>query len=108
MVSHVKITLSNSVSQHPLWYDVMTKPTQEHRLKSETRLLIIQALIQTPDMTRTQIARAINRKKSPHLTTVLNQMVEEGILQCHIIQFHNGVSGYVYSLTEAYIGGINS
>lgn len=83
----------------------MTRPVQEHRQKSETRQLIIHALMQTPDMTRTQIARTINRKKSPHLTTVLNQMVEEGILQCHIIQFHNGVSGYVYSLTEDYLGG---
>lgn len=87
---------------------MMTKPMQEHRQKSETRLLIIHALTQTPEMTRTQIARAINRKKSPHLTTVLNQMVEEGILQFHITQFHNGVSGYVYSLTEAYIRGLHS
>lgn len=86
----------------------MTRPMQEHRQKSETCLLIIDALMQTPDMTRTQIARAINRKKSPHLTTVLNQMVEDGILQFHITQFHNGVSGYVYSLTEEYLGGSNS
>ncbi len=83
----------------------MTRPIQEHRQKSETRQIIIHALIHTPDMTRTQIARAINRKKSPHLTNILNQMVEEGILQCRIIQFHNGVSGYVYSLTQEYLRG---
>lgn len=80
---------------------------QEHRLKSETRTLIIRALMQTPHMTRTQIARAIHRKKSPHLTAILNEMVEEGILQVDIIQFHNGVSGYIYSLTEAYIRGLD-
>jgi DNA-binding HxlR family transcriptional regulator len=77
---------------------------QEHRLNSQTRQLIIDALRQTPEMTRTQIARAINRKKSPHLTTLLNQMVEDNILQYRIIQFHNGVSGYTYSLTQDYLG----
>ena len=77
---------------------------QEHRQKSHTYTMIIEALIQTPEMTRTQIARAINRKKSPHLNTLLYQLVEEGILQHRIIQFHNGVSGYVYSLTKDYRG----
>lgn len=77
---------------------------QEHRQKYQTQKLIIDALILTPEMTRTQIARAIGRKKSPHLTTILHQMVDEGILNHRIIQFHNGVTGYLYCLSEAYKG----
>lgn len=77
---------------------------QEHRPKSQTISLIIHALSQTSEMTRSEIATAITRKKSPHLNTVLDQLVIEGILQCRIIQFNNGVSGYLYSLTDNYKG----
>lgn len=81
---------------------------QEHRQKSQTQLLIIHALLQQQELTRTQIARTIGRKKTPHLTALLDQMVQEGILEHRIIQFHNGVSGYIYSLTEAYRGELFS
>mgnify|MGYP002859756953 FL=1 len=81
---------------------------QEHRQKSQTQMLIIHALTQDPELTRTQIARTIGRKKTPHLTALLDQMVQDGILEHRIVQFHNGVSGYVYSLTQAYKGELFS
>lgn len=74
---------------------------QEHRPIDDTRDMILRivARSQTP-MTRTQIARALNRKKTPHLINLIESMVQEGLLSVQIKTFHNGVKGYVYTLAR--------
>lgn len=72
---------------------------QEHRERDQTRKLIVE-VIQSHGrpLTRTQISRALNRKKSPHLITLIDEMAQENLLTKQIVTFHNGVTGYVYSL----------
>jgi len=59
-------------------------------------MIDIVAQSSTP-LTRTEIARRLNRKKTPHLIHMLDVLVEDGLFQCSIRTFHNGVTGYVYS-----------
>lgn len=71
---------------------------QEHRTRDDTRRLILKAVADSAQpLTRTQIARAIERKKSPHLIDLIEELVQEGRLYCEIKTFHNGVKGYVYA-----------
>lgn len=75
----------------------MTK--QAHRPQGETRRLVLELVTQSPlPLTRAQIATALNRRKTPHLTQLLDELVEQGIFVRQIVTFHNGVQGYVYSL----------
>ncbi len=74
---------------------------QDHRPRRETVDLILEHLADASPMTRTQIARAIKRKKTPHLIDLLDDMVEEGLLSRAVKRFHNGVEGYVYSVIES-------
>lgn len=73
--------------------------TQEHRPYNKTRFTIIQAMLTSENpLTRTQIAQLLNRKKTPHLINILNNLVDEGILIRDVKTFHNGVQGYTYHL----------
>jgi len=75
---------------------------QEHRPRHETRRLIFEAVRDSDEpLTRTQIARALNRRKSPHLIDMIDEMVTENILTRTVKVFHNGVQGYVYSVNIA-------
>lgn len=75
---------------------------QEHRPLSETRELIVRSLIEAErPLTRTEIARALARKKSPHLIDIIDNLVDEQILDRGVKTFHNGVQGYVYSLRQS-------
>ena len=74
---------------------------QEHRTKDITQQLIIKALqTSKKPLTRTQIARALNRKKSPHIIELIDEMVAANIVQQDVKTFHNGVKGYIYSLVS--------
>ena len=71
---------------------------QEHRLKATTQKLIIKLLAESDEpLTRTDIARGLNRSKTPHLINLIDKMVDEGLLVKGVKTFHNGVQGYVYS-----------
>lgn len=75
--------------------------TQEHRPREETRRLILEALTsRSGALTRTQIARAIQRQKTPHLIDMIEELVDEGVLVRRVKLFGNGVQGYLYSLAE--------
>jgi len=64
--------------------------------------MILEAIAsQDKPLTRTQIARVLNRKKSPNLIAILDEMIADGLLTWNIVTFHNGVQGYAYSLTAA-------
>ncbi len=71
----------------------------EHRLRDHTERLILEAVASSGrPLTRTQIARVLNRKKTPHLIALLDDMVQQGQLVQAVTTFHNGVQGYVYSI----------
>lgn len=77
---------------------VTTRRTQTHRPKHETRELIIDVLQSAPKpLSRTQIARAIERRKCPHLNNMIDLLVAEGLVQRTIKTFPTGVQGYVYA-----------
>ena len=48
-------------------------------------------------LTRTQIATALEREKTPHLIDLIEELVDEGYLVRHVKVFGNGVEGYIYS-----------
>lgn len=72
-------------------------PKQDHRDREESLSLILSAIEHTPSgLTRTQIARALNRTKTPHLIKLIEGLVEDGYLVRRVRIFGNGVEGYVY------------
>lgn len=77
-------------------------PKQDHRPRDETRLMIMKAVqAHSGAMTRTQIARALDRTKTPHLIDMIEELVDEGFLVRYVKIFGNGVEGYVYALVDA-------
>ncbi|MEL6405646.1 MAG: hypothetical protein AAFN11_19995 [Chloroflexota bacterium] len=74
---------------------------QDHRPKDETLALIVDVVANAQGgLTRTQIARALERTKTPHLIELIESLVDEGYLQRHIKIFGNGVEGYLYVLVD--------
>lgn len=72
-----------------------------HRRRTDTRTMILEAIADNGEaLTRTKIAQVLNRKKSPNLIAILDEMVTDGLLTWQIVTFHNGVQGYAYSLTD--------
>jgi predicted transcriptional regulator len=72
-----------------------------HRTQEQTRQAIIDLLVNhRHPMTRAQIAGSLGRKKSPFLITVLERLVNDGVLARDIFTYHNGVEGYVYALKQ--------
>ena len=75
---------------------------QDHRPRSETRQMMIGIVAQSDQpLTRTQIVNRLHRKKTPHLINMMDALVDEGIFIRSIVTFHNGVTGYVYSVAES-------
>ena len=73
-------------------------PKQDHRARDETLNLIMSAIENNPSgLTRTQIANALNRTKTPHLITMIESLVESGYLRRQVKIFGNGVEGYLYT-----------
>lgn len=74
---------------------------QEHRPKDETRALIVRAVRAAPGgLTRTQIASAVKRAKTPHLIDLIEELVQEGHLTKRVQVFGNGVEGYRYQVKD--------
>ncbi len=75
---------------------------QDHRPRDETLNLILTAIADYDEggMTRTQIARALQRAKTPHLIDLIESLVNDGYLARRVKIFGNGVEGYVYHLAE--------
>lgn len=72
-------------------------PKQDHRPKDETLKLILAAVANSPGgLTRTQIANALDRTKTPHLIDLIEGLVETGHLRRQVKIFGNGVEGYLY------------
>ena len=77
--------------------------SQDHRPLSETRQMMIDIVAQSEaPLTRTEIVNRLNRKKTPHLINMMDDLVEHGIFQRSIHTFNNGVTGYVYTLSPAF------
>jgi hypothetical protein len=77
----------------------MTK--QKHRPRKDAQQLILNVIASHPNgLTRTQIADALMRTKTPHLIRLIEELVDEGFLVKQVKIFHNGVEGYVYLLGE--------
>jgi hypothetical protein len=76
-------------------------PIQDHRPREEARELILEAVAQSKNgLTRSQIAKTIERTKTPHLIDLIEELVEEGHLQRRIKIYANGVEGFLYSRAE--------
>ena len=76
---------------------------QDHRPRTETRKMMIEIVANSDHpITRTQIVNGLNRKKTPHLIDMMDALVDEGIFSRDVVTFHNGVTGYVYSLAQEY------
>lgn len=72
-------------------------PIQEHRPRDETRQLLVDLLRQSDQpLSRTQIARALNRRKSLHLNSLIDALVLEGLVARTVATFPTRVQGYVY------------
>lgn len=76
-------------------------PKQDHRAQDKSLNLIVTAIENSPSgLTRTQIARALERTKTPHLIELIENLVEGGFLQRQVKIFGNGVEGYIYISTK--------
>lgn len=77
----------------------MTK--QDHRPRDETLALIVDVVANhAGPITRTQIAKALERAKTPHLIDMIEGLVEAGYLVRRVKVFGNGVEGYIYELAR--------
>lgn len=77
--------------------------SQDHRPLRETRQLMIDIVAQSErPLTRTEIVNRLNRKKTPHLINMMDELVETGVFQRSIVTFNNGVTGFVYTLSLAF------
>lgn len=77
--------------------------SQDHRPLSETRQLMIDIVARSAEpLTRTEIVNRLNRKKTPHLIDMMDKLVDEGIFRKDVHTFHNGVTGYRYSIDRTY------
>lgn len=75
---------------------------QDHRPRSETRQMMIEIVAKSEKpLTRTEIVNRLKRKKTPHLISMMNSLVEEGIFVRSMVTFNNGVTGYVYSIADS-------
>lgn len=73
---------------------------QDHRPRDETFNLIVEAIADSDGLTRTQIATALNRTKTPHLINMIEGLVDNGYLVRHVKIFGNGVQGYIYTINS--------
>ena len=77
--------------------------SQDHRPLTETRQLMIDIVAQSErPLTRTEIVNRLNRKKTPHLINMMDELVDDRIFQRNIVTFNNGVTGYIYTLAREY------
>lgn len=84
--------LKNETVMKPI---VKTFPRQWHN-RADT-LAQIEWAVRMGCQTRLEIARAISRKKTPHLIGLIEELVSEGIIHRHHTTANNGVLMYYYS-----------
>ena len=53
-------------------------------------------------LTRTEIVNRLNRKKTPHLINMMDELVDRGVFRRSIVTFNNGVTGYVYTMSPQF------
>lgn len=70
---------------------------QQHRGRADTAHKIMEQLYMSDrPLTRLEILKSLNRKKSPHLTAMIEQMVTEGQILRHEQRQTNGMPIYFY------------
>lgn len=70
---------------------------QSHRARYDMRELIIGILSNSDcPLSRTEIANAIQRRKSLNVNSLLEELVVEGYVERSIRVYSNGVQGYQY------------
>lgn len=73
------------------------KETQNHRSREETRAILLHLFSVAPrPLSRSEVARALKRSKSPNVTSLLEELVAEGILERGVRTYFTGVQGYEY------------
>lgn len=74
---------------------------QSHRAVGRSMELIVEFVAHNPGVTRGQIADHLNRKNTPHMRSLIEHLVDVGILE-RSSEAHAGVAGfqYVYRLAE--------
>ncbi len=74
---------------------------QRNRTLDETVYAIYEAVKQAPTpLSRLEICRAVGRKKTPHMITIIEEMVRKGWLRRVQSTFHNGAVLYLYAAAE--------
>jgi predicted transcriptional regulator len=67
------------------------------RSRDESRQMVLATLTEAAHpLSRTQLAYALDRQKTPHFIRLLDEMVEDGLLTREIRTLSNGVRGYYY------------
>jgi hypothetical protein len=75
--------------------------SQEHRPRDEAREMILRIVAASEHgLSRSQIAKLIERAKTPHLIELIEELVAEGLLVRHLKIYANGVEGYIYSISN--------
>lgn len=70
---------------------------QGRRSVGDTMKLIVQTVKDSPQpMTRLQIARALERSKTPHLVALIVELAESGAIVEHVRGLENGMLEYRY------------
>lgn len=79
----------------------VTSQGQSHRAVGRSLEIIVEFVADNPCVTRGQIATHMKRKNTPHLRSLIEHLVEVGILE-KSSEAHSGVAGfqYVYRLAE--------
>lgn len=76
-------------------------PTRQNRSVETTVQAIYEVVHASPiPLTRLEIARAIQRRKTPHLIVIIEEMVRKGWLIRTSSAYHNGVVVYLYSAAD--------
>ena len=83
--------------------ETVSKPYQRGRMAQgrrevgETRQMIVQIVKSSPKpMTRLQIARALERSKTPHLVALIMELADDGHIVEHVRHRANGMLEYSY------------
>lgn len=61
---------------------------------------VLGAFCDVQPMSRRQVARQLNRSKSPTLVTRLNNLAAQGYLSIQFVRLPNGVDMWTYQLTD--------
>jgi hypothetical protein len=77
--------------------DELTSPRRNRTIVSTVETIYETVKNAHTPLTRLEIARAIQRRKTPHLINIIEEMVSKGWLARTQGMFHNGVVVYYYT-----------